>query len=136
MVSGGYLVVAAAELLGHWLLNLDLFRSLLWIYSLHTTSGGVAMFLDLILPAFLLGWWNAWVSRNSSSKRAAHFILPLAFGTVALIPLYAVLVRAKEATWWWPKTDVEIALNLAVNLFFATIPVLLPIKAYHKNFPI
>ncbi len=94
------------------------------------------MFPDWIFPALLVGWWNAWVSRNSSSRRAAAFVLPLAVGTVALLPLYAMLIEVREAAWWWPRTSVEKVLFLAMASFFATIAVLLPIKAYHKKFPI
>ncbi len=107
MVGAGYLVIATVELLAHWLLTRHSFRTLLWVYLLHTPSGGVAMFPDWIFPALLVGWWNAWVSRNSSSRRAAAFVLPLAVGTVALLPLYAMLIEVREAAWWWPRTSVE-----------------------------
>jgi hypothetical protein len=136
VVAGGYLVVAAVELLAHWLLGKQLFRGLLWIYLLHTASGGVSVFPDMILPAFLLGWWNARTSRYSSARRAAAFVLPLSFGTVALLPLYAKLVGEREVIWWWPKTPGETAMFLAIEFFFASVAVLLPIKAFHKTFPI
>ena len=62
MVAGGYLAIAVVELLAHWLLTWHLFAIPLWIYLLHTPSGGMAIFTDLLLPALLLGWWNAWVA--------------------------------------------------------------------------
>lgn len=136
MVAGGYLAIAVVELLAHWLLTWHLFAIPLWIYLLHTPSGGMAIFTDLLLPALLLGWWNAWVGRLSSPRRAAALVLPLAFGTIALLPLYAMLIGKQHTVWWWPRTTAEIVLFLAVQLFFAAIAVLLPIRAYHKGFPI
>ena len=49
---------------------------------------------------------------------------------------YAMLIGKQHTVWWWPRTTAEIVLFLAVQLFFAAIAVLLPIRAYHKGFPI
>jgi len=136
LAGGGYLGVATVELFVHWLLTQRFCRLLLWGYSLHTASGGVYLFSDLLLPALLLGWWNGWVTRESSSRRALAFVVPLSIGTVALLPLYAALIGRVEEVWWWPTGTTAEAVFLTVQLFFVVIAVVLPIKAFHKSFPI
>lgn len=94
------------------------------------------MFTDMLFPALLLGWWNARVSRESSLRWAIALTLPLAIATVALLPLYQKLVEVVEPVWWWPKGPVAIGIFLATNAFFATIAVLLPLPAFHKDSPL
>lgn len=130
IVAGGYLVVAGAELLAHWLLP---FRR---IYLLQSPTNGASMFPDLLLPALLLGWWNGWVGRNCTSRRASWFILPLGSGVAALLPLYAMQVRLGSAVFWWIRTPVETVLFLAIALFWAALFVMVPMRIYHKDFPI
>jgi hypothetical protein len=130
IVAGGYLVVAGAELFAHWLLP---FR---WIYLLQSPTNGVSMFPDVIFPALVLGWWNGWVGRNCTTRRASWFILPLGSGVAALLPLYAMQVRLGSAVFWWIRTPVETALFLATALFWAALFVMVPMLVYHKDFPI
>jgi hypothetical protein len=50
--------------------------------------------------------------------------------------LYAALIGRVEEVWWWPTGTTAEAVFLTVQLFFAVIAVVLPIKAFHKSFPI
>lgn len=134
LVAIGYLVVASGELLSHWLLIHKWFSIPLLIYSLHTGSGGVSVFPDMLFPAIILGSWNGWVGRWSSSRVAKAFILPLAAGIVALLPLYArVMSGQKGAIWWWPQGLTGRAFFLAAELFFATVVVAILTGAFQKG---
>ena len=135
ILCGGYLAFATFELLAHWLLAQPLLRIPRLLYSLHTPTGGVVTISDFLFPILLVGWWNGWVGRKSSSRRAVALGLPLAVCTVALIPFYGMLMMAdKEAIWWWPDQTILRGLQLAVELFFATIAVLGGVGAYHEDF--
>jgi len=137
IVFGGYVVVAIIEVLTHWVLTWPAFKIALSVYLLHTASGGLSVFPDFIVPAIVLGWWNGWVSRSSSTFRTATcLVLPLALGVVVLLPLYVLILRSAVSVWWWPKTIAGAAIFLIAAMFFASIAVLLPLKAYHKQLPI
>jgi hypothetical protein len=132
MVLGGYLTLAAPELLIHLILRWPHFRALQWVYLLRTSTGGMALFPDLIFPACLLGWWNGWVGRKASFARAAAFVLPLAAGIVGLFPVYALLV-GQELIWSLPKGAIEAGLLFAKQFFSAALFVLFFTAASHKN---
>jgi|ERR1022692_1439184 multisubunit Na+/H+ antiporter MnhB subunit len=135
LVAAGFLVVAALELLAHWLLTRPQFRFALWFYSLHGYGhgGGVGMLSDLLIPAPLLGWWNGWVSRTSSSRRALAFAVLLGVGTVLLFPLYAAILGPGDATWWWPESGPRMVMAMAANSVWASGVALITTAIYHRS---
>jgi hypothetical protein len=134
MVICGYLAIAGFELLMHWILGLRPFHALLWVYLWRTPNSGMALFPDLILPAFLLALWNGWVGRNASRGRAMAFAFALAAGTVMLFPRYALLV-GQELIWSWPKNPIEGGLRFALLVFSATLFVVFGTSVYHERLP-
>src|SRR5208282_50476 len=120
LVACGYFAVAAIEILGHWLIAQPACRVLFRVYLLHTPSGGVSIVPDFLFPAGILGWWNGQVTKTVPIRRAVAFALPLAAGTVALLPIYA-WVMGGEGIWWWPKGGILVGHFLAVEFFFAAI---------------
>ncbi len=131
LVVVGYLVVALCELLLHWMLGLQIFRSLRWFYLLRTANSGMALFPDLIFPACLLGWWNGSVGRGVSFGRAGALVLPLAVGVVGLFPIYAIQVE--HELMWSSRDPISAGYSLVIGFFSTAMFVTFFTYGFHKS---
>jgi hypothetical protein len=113
----GYVAIAAIEVVGHWVISIRAFHSLMQLYLMHTPSGGVSIFVDLLLPSCMLGWWNGLTGKGAPRTRALALGPALALGVVALLPLYVAVIDVE--LWWWPKEAISVGLFLGVELSFA-----------------
>ena len=102
-----YLVVGAGEAYLHWYAgtrNTPTARSLKEWYSRHDELNGKAChagFVDLILPAIVLGLAAGCVTAQCAQRVLVWSVFILAMGVVGLFPLYAVWSPTKESDEWW-----------------------------------
>gem|GEM_PF-4871515 len=100
-----YLVTACVQLTWHWWLAKSdgLAEALLHGYLAHDArvGKGVAGWFDLIIPCVCLGLIIGSVGAEWPIRKLAAFVLGVAAGLVALLPVYAYLLNGRQV-WWWP----------------------------------
>jgi len=67
-------------------------------------NSGICLFIDFLIPACSLGYWNNRFGKQGSLRVARRCVIPLAAGLVALYPLYYSLIKLVSPVWWWPKS--------------------------------
>ena len=102
-----YGAVFAFQIAWHWFLsrNVPFARDFLNIYLYH--DGGPWRhpegYLDVLLPAVLLGFSTGWIGRRWRLPKQAVYVFFAGIGIVALLPLYVIFLD-KNLLWFRPVT--------------------------------
>ena len=123
-IAFAFLVAAVFQISWHWFLTRPsgLSQSLLKCYLSYdpVVGKGVSGWFDLVLPCVCLGFLIGLIGWNCPVQRIAVFVILIAAGLVALLPLYTVIL-SKDSIWWWPKANGALLFFLLKNLVKATL---------------
>jgi hypothetical protein len=107
MLVIAYIGTFAFQVLWHWFLSghSTLAQSLLRFYLYHDPRPwrDVEGYLDLLLPAILLGLLTGWVGWRWSMRKLCCYVLSAGVGIVAIMPVYTLFLD-KSLFWFWPET--------------------------------
>jgi hypothetical protein len=121
-----YLGVAIFQILWHWFLSSShiLAQTLLRVYLYRNPQTGreVEGYLDVMLPAILLGLLTGWRGSQWSIAKLSLHVLCAALGVIALMPLYKIFFD-KAVVWWWPATANQLIPSLVLGAIKALIVV-------------
>ena len=122
-VAISYLFIAGTELATHWILTWRHSLPLLRFYLLSNAAGnsGICLFIDFLIPACSLGYWNNRFGKQGSLRVARRCVIPLAGGVVALYPLYNALIKPVSPVWWWPRSAAGVISMLALHLLTGAV---------------
>lgn len=97
----------------HWFLiwHNSVSEAALRMYLLHNPHSrkGVAGYVDIALPAVLIGLLLGRIGWQWVSWKLGSFGLVFGAVLVALRPVYARMLTAEQA-WWWPKSQSDLSL--------------------------
>ena len=97
----------------HWFLTLhnNVSGAVSQFYSFHNAHSrkGVAGYLDIALPAVVIGLLLGRTGWQWSFWKRAIFTVIFAAVLVALRPVYMEMLTA-EQSWWWPKSQADLPL--------------------------
>jgi len=112
VLSLAFLGVFSFQVLWHWFLSgsLQVARSLSETYLHHGRRWDAEGWLDLVLPAVLLGLTTGWVGSQWSVAKLACFILVAGAGIAGLMPVYLLFVD-RSAVWFWNGTVSDFGLQ-------------------------
>lgn len=123
-----YLVVGGAEVYLHWYAgtqNTSAAHSMKAWYSAQDPDNGKeyhSSFVDLILPAILLGLICGVLTAKQSQGVLVWCVFLLCLGLVALMPFYAAVTPTRGSDKWWTFASNEVrAVALVPGCFKAAM---------------
>ncbi len=108
-----FVFVAIFQIAWHWLVTCHntVSEMVLRFYLLHNPQSrkGIAGYIDLALPAIIIGLLLGRIGWQWSIWKRAGFVLVFGAALVALTPIYVLILGADRA-WWWPRTRSDLSL--------------------------
>jgi hypothetical protein len=80
--------------------------------------GGVAGWLDMVLPSICLGFLVGLIGWRWSIRRVLVWVVLIDLGVIILEPVY-VLCLGENNVWWWPKTNRDVVIAFIVRFLEA-----------------
>ena len=120
--------VAVFQITWHWFITMQttVAQALLRLYLHHNAHSrkGVAGYLDLAIPAIVLGLIIGRIGWQWPVRKLVLYGLVVGVALAALNPVYG-LIMGRETVWWWPSTSSDFVLwllgNTAMTIFLTMV---------------